>query len=532
MIVPDGLTINQAIVAIYFVQVLHVAGNGLLATDITDVTGGANKSTWLVSTIAISAAALGPPVSQSADYWGRKWFVICFTACGLVGCLISARANTFGMLIGGQSIACLAIGAQPLVHAIASEIIPRKYRSLAQSAVITSSALGGVVGILMGGALVRHTPQGFRVYFYITAGFYGVIAAIVTWLYNPPPRDPQVELSQHQKLARLDWVGYLLFVPGLVLFSFALTSSSGVYPWNSSKIIGTLVVGLVLLIMFIIYEWKFTKTGMLHHGLFSRGRNFFICLVIIFAEGITFFAADTYYGYVLSVLDDQDLFHAGLYFTIAWWTAIVATVMTGLYVSRTKRVRAPLVFAMVCFTIFNATMASLTPNTPHNAAGFAVFLGLGLGVALNTLVVTAQLSTPPELIAIASGLMIGMRSTGGTVGLSIYAALLSNTLSKQLPAKVLAQTVPLGFNPRYAGQLLSGLSADNTTMLHEIPGITAQIIDAAGLGVKEAYAIGFRYVWIAAGTFAAVATIRKLFSTGTPCPSPLLAFLIMSKDVG
>ncbi|KAK1080140.1 hypothetical protein LTR33_005793 [Friedmanniomyces endolithicus] len=279
------------IVAVYFVQVLHVAGNALLSTSITAVTGGADQKIWLISTLAISAAALGAPVSQAADFWGRKWFVVGFTGAGCVGCLIALRAHSFGVVIGGQSIACLALGAQPLVHAIASEIIPRKYRSFAQASVNLASSTGGIIGILMGGALVRHSPQGFRVYFYITAGLYGTIGLVVAWLYRPPPRRLQVEMSQRQRLAELDWYGYALFVPGLILFSYALTSSTGVYRWSSPNIIGPLVVGVILLIVFVLYEWKVTTTGILHHGLFSRGRNFAICLALIFTEGL---ATDPY----------------------------------------------------------------------------------------------------------------------------------------------------------------------------------------------------------------------------------------------
>ncbi|KAK5051937.1 hypothetical protein LTR84_002740 [Exophiala bonariae] len=500
-----------AIVAIYFVQVLHLAGSGLLASTITAVTGGATQSIWLTAALGISAAALGAPVSQASDFWGRKWFTVGFSALGFIGCLIVSRATNFGMVIGGQSIACLALGAQPLVHAIASEIVPRKYRSLAQSAVNVASASGGLTGIMIGGALVRFNPEGFRIYFYITAALYGATAAIVLWLYNPPPRQLQIELRQTQKLAQLDWYGYLLFVPGLILFSYALTSSSGVYPWSSSKIIGPLVVGVLLLVMFIVYEWKLLASGMLHHGLFSKGRNFPICVALIFTEGLAFFAANTFYAYENAVLYDQDFFHAGLRFTVVFWSANVATILTGLYVSRTKQLRLPLIVATSFITLFFATMASLTPSTPQSPIGFAVFLGLGLGSALNTVVVTAQLSTPPDLIALASGLMIAMRSTGGTVGLSIFQALLSNALSKQLPEKVLGQVIPLGFDTGYTGVLLDGLGAQNGTLLESIPGITPQIITAAVVGVKEAYSISFRRVWIAAAAFAAVATLLSCF---------------------
>lgn len=482
----------------------------MLATSITTVTGGADKSIWLVSTFAISAAALGAPVSQAADYWGRKWFVVIFSFTGFIGCTISSRAHTFNVVIAGQSIACLALGAQPLVHAIASEIVPRKFRSFAQTAVNLASATGGIVGIMMGGALTRYDPEGFRIYFYITAGLYGAIGLVVTWLYRPPLRALQVELSLQQKLSRLDWFGYSMFVPGLILFSYALTSSSGVYPWQDSRVIGPLTVGAALLITFVLYECKLNPTGMLHHGLFSRGRNFGICLALIFTEGLAFFAANTYYAFEQAVLYERDFFHAGLDFTVVFWSANVATVLTGMYVAGTKTLRVPLVFATTCVTIFFASMTSLDLSTPWSGIGFAPFLGIGLGSALNSVIVAAQLSTPPDLIALASGLMIGMRSTGGTVGLSIFQALFSGTLGKKLPEDVLVKVVPLGFDPQHIVELLDSLSTGNSTLIETIPSVTPQIIAAAHIGMKKAYAASFRNVWIAAAAFAAAATARKL----------------------
>ncbi len=305
---------------VYAVQVLHLVGSGLLSNVITSVVGGRNKATWVINPISIAAGTLGPPVSQAADYWGRKWFVAIPTICGFVGCLILSRADTFGVLIIGQSIAALATAAQPLLHAIASEITPRKYRSLAQAAVNAGAALGAIIGLLMGGALVRTNPNGFRVYFYISSGLYAVGAAVIILLYHPPLRELQQLLTTSQKLARLDWIGYAFFFPGLILFCFALTSSSGVYPWKSATIVGPLVVGAVLLIAFGLYEWKGTRTGMLHHDLFSRGRNFALAEAIQLVEGLVFFAATQYYGFEVSVLYDKDLFQAGLDYTVGWWT--------------------------------------------------------------------------------------------------------------------------------------------------------------------------------------------------------------------
>jgi MFS family permease len=137
---------RQAIVGVYFVQVIHLTGVGVLTSTITATTGGAERGTWLAETVAITAGTLSPPISQAADLWGRKWFVVFFTICGAVGCLIISRADGFNQLIAGQTIGAFHAGAQCLIHAIASEIMPRKYRPIAQAATATAGGLGGSVG--------------------------------------------------------------------------------------------------------------------------------------------------------------------------------------------------------------------------------------------------------------------------------------------------------------------------------------------------------------------------------------------------
>lgn len=188
---------------------------------------------------------------------------------------------------------------------------------------------------------------------------------------------------------------------------------------------------------------------------------------------------------------------------------VVATTLVGLYCAWTKTIRPALTMGFVAFAVFSATMASLDPSTRWSAVGFAPFFGIGLGTALNTLVTVAQLSTPPELISITSGLMIGTRSVGGTIALAIYAAIFSDTLDDQIPKKVRAETVPLGFDPQYLGELLGGLTSENSTLLASIPGVTPTILEAAEYGVKKAYTLAFRYCWITAASFAAAAVVGK-----------------------
>jgi hypothetical protein len=279
------------------------------------------------------------------------------------------------------------------------------------------------------------------------------------------------------------------------------------------KIIAPLVVGCLMLVVFAIYEWRFTREGMFHHDLFrgTGGRNFVIAELSLFAEGLVFFATTAYYGFEIVVLFDQELFTGGAYFSVGFLVMILATNITGFYCSRTKTVRLPLVLAFVSFTIFCAAMASVNPSMRRNALGYSPFFGIALGTALNAIVTVAQLSSPPDLIAITTGLMISTRSVGGTVGLAVFSAVFSGTLNRELPEKVLQASVPLGLNTAYLGMLLGGLTTGNSTLLNAIPGVTPGMLQAAGVAVKESYTLGFRYVWITAMAFAATGVMGKQY---------------------
>ena len=40
-------------------------------------------------------------------------------------------------------------------------------------------------------------------------------------------------------------------------------------PWTSPIVLAPFIIGILVLVTLGIYEWKFTKEGMFHHGLFS-----------------------------------------------------------------------------------------------------------------------------------------------------------------------------------------------------------------------------------------------------------------------
>lgn len=388
---------------------------------IASALGGSDKSVWISSPMVIMTVVLGPIISQAADYWGRRIFLVGTTALGAVGSIIVARADSMGMAIAGFAITGVSYGAQPLLHAVSSEVLPRRYRSWGQAADLVASGLAGVTALLVGGAMNRDgnpRSESFRNFWYMTTGIFTLATILTVFCYNPPAREQQKSFAFMEKLRKLDWIGYALLTAGLVLFCIGLSWADNPYPWSNPHTSATFAVGMALVVCLAVYEGVFKKDGMFHHGLF-RNRNFPIALACIFCEGVAFFAANQYFAFQVGVLYETDNLVVGVRYSIPLIVSIFSALTAGLYCAVTRRVRWLTVLAFAIFAAFFAAMATTGPDDSTKVWGFPILLGTGLGMSLCALITVAQLSTPPELIAIASGLIISIRSFGGAIGLAI-----------------------------------------------------------------------------------------------------------------
>jgi hypothetical protein len=138
-----------------------------------------------------------------------------------------------------------------------------------------------------------------------------------------------------------------------------------------------------------------------------------------------------------------------------------------------------------------------------------------ISISLNVLTATAQLSTPKELISIVTGLIIGVRSVGGTVGLAIFHAIFSATQNNEITAKVghAIEAFPK-FDPSNTSILLDALETQDTAALDQIPGVTTKLLDAVSSALQHANILAFRNVWITCAAFCGLAIIGK---TQTVC---------------
>lgn len=417
------------------------------------------------------------------------------------------------MAISGFCVIGLAFGTQGLVHAVSGEVLPRLWRSWAQAAALVSTELGLVLGLVISGALNQEgDPDGFRNFYYITAGLFFAATVLCIFAYNPPPTKQQLE-TVGSKFARLDWIGYILLASSLVLFSVALNWSQNPYPWNDPNVHVSLPFSLsiALFISLIIYEWR-KPDGLFHHGLFQN-RTFAICLVCVFAEGSSFYAANVYIPYQVSTLYEKDFLFAPLRLAVGFMVAMVASVGTGLFCFLTKRVRWATFTALVIFVAFFGAMAGIinVDDSGNATWGLPVLLGWAFGMVLVTLVTAAQLCVPPALVTISSCLMLSIRALGSTVGFAIYQAVFQSALS-HLDKNIKQAALGAGLPPASIPDFVACLTASNETSLLTIPGANITIVEAATIASRSTYKSGFYNVWVTAAAFVSAAAIGKTLS--------------------
>ena len=87
-------------------------------------------------------SVLSPIIGRLSDVSNRKYLAAIPPLIAFVGAIISAKATSMNMLIGGGIMIGSTLATISIVQAIPSEILPLKYRAIAQG----FCGMGGTVG--------------------------------------------------------------------------------------------------------------------------------------------------------------------------------------------------------------------------------------------------------------------------------------------------------------------------------------------------------------------------------------------------
>lgn len=328
----------------------------------------------------------------------------------------------------------------------------------------------------------------------------------------------------------------MFLTAGLSFLLTGLGLGGGLFAWTNVRVLVVLCLGIVFLICFALYEWKGTKSGILHHELFrggkNEGRTFAICVGLIFVEGICLFSYVVFYP-VMSVCllptllalkfrtelirpRSQTLFTSDVFqvvvrsqpYSVA---GFLSTLVWGWLATKFRTIREPLLGGFLLLTVATIGWATIEPGEGVKQMICAAIAGAGFGAPIILVITGVQLSTPHALIATATAVTTSSRAVAASTFTAIYAAVLGSKLATNIPSHVAPTVLAAGLPAKSLPAFIQNLSSGDTAALFDVPGVTPAIVELGVAGLKQAYADSIRVIFIIAAPFGALACILCWF---------------------
>ncbi|RSM08373.1 hypothetical protein CDV31_008185 [Fusarium ambrosium] len=474
---------------------------------------------WIAASTTIPICVIQAFVGDMSDILGRKPFLLVGMVVGVAGSLVSSRATSLIMVIGGQVLNGCGLTLGYLAIPLFTEVVPKDKRPAIQGFSGIVAGVASLLGPIIQGVFIEERVggllEGWRVGFYISAALYAIAFVLLTLFYHPAARPNQAGESTTAKLMHIDWLGIFLVAAGLVLFLVGLQYGGNPYPWTSATVLSTMIIGIVLLIILGAWEGKGTTTGLFTHALFDH-RNFALGLVLNFVSGIILFGGQAYLPQEIAALFTTNATMAGVYNIPFNLMSIVGGFGGGILMGITKEAKGIVVGSFVLLLIGSGLMPVMKPSINFAAWCFPTgLLGCGVGAQAAIITVVMSLCTPNQYIATALTLGASVRALGGSIGVVIFGQIFNSKVTNMLYPKIGRAISAAGLPPARVEQFLMAVASGRTDELAEIPGVTGRVLEAFESTYVSGLAECYRYVWYAITPFCAAALVLSFFVLST-----------------
>jgi EmrB/QacA subfamily drug resistance transporter len=374
---------------------------------------------WVINAYTLTFAGLLMLGGRAADLFGRRRVFLVglglFTGCSLLGglaqsgaWLISARA------LQGAGGALLAPATLSLLTATFSEPTERRRALGAWSA---TAASGAAAGVLAGGVLTDLLDWRWVLLVNVPIGVALIVGAL--WAL---PRSPGAATAR-----RLDMPGALTVTAGLAMLVYGIVGTD-THPWSSAWTISFIAIGVGLLGVFALIEYRLAEQPLVPLGVFRR-RTLSAANGVSLAVGGSLYSMFFFLSLYLQQINHYTPLRAGLAFLPLALSSLGAALLSSRLVARLG-VRRQLAIGLV---LGAAGLSWMTQLSPGDAYWSSVLLpellaGTGLGMSFVPMTLAATVGVPPHQAGLASGLLNTTRQVGGAIGLAATAAAASASI--------------------------------------------------------------------------------------------------------
>ncbi|KAJ1841866.1 hypothetical protein LPJ70_004055, partial [Coemansia sp. RSA 2708] len=412
-----------------FLSMLDQSILGSALPAITNQFGELSSIAWVSAAYMLTFTALQSIFSKVSEIFGRLPVLMISLVVFCAGSAICGAAVNMNMLIAGRAIAgCGGCGVSTMVQVVLIDLLPLRKRATYMSYLTFTSTLAVVAGPLIGGAITDHWV--WRWCFYINIPICAVIGIVcLASIRLDAPAG-----TAREKLARIDFIGALLLLSGLVLLILALNWGGKNFAWTSAAVLVTLALSAVLLSAFIYVECRHAKEPIIAMRMFTS-RTLTPALVSQFflGAGITFTVL--YLPVYFTTVHNATSTVAGLYM-LPYLVGMMATgLVMGPLVTRFNTYRPYIWAGLGIMAVAAGLLNIFRPDTKLVVVLVLIgIFGVGSGIGMLPLMVAVQALCRPQDTGAASTLALLLRNVGSIVGIAVVGSIFNNTLINRLTA--------------------------------------------------------------------------------------------------
>ncbi|MCJ1405112.1 hypothetical protein MMC11_008338 [Xylographa trunciseda] len=402
--------------------------------QITDAFDSIQDIGWYGSAYLLTNCSLLPLSGKIYANHSLMYTYMAFLALFELGSLICGVAISSRMIIAGRAI--IGMGAAGLTSGtftILAASAPLEKRPMLTGIIYAISAVGTLIGPLVGGALAQYVSWRWCFYLNLPCGgaAAGLLLAItvsegtVSNRKKPPLRTT---------LQKLDLPGFALFAPACVMFLLALAWGGNIYAWNSATVIGLFCGSFGTICLFFAWEYREKDNAMIPLGMLRRPVVFFSCWTILLQMGALLMLA-YYLPEWFQVVQDASPTRSGVLTLPTVCSEIFGAIISGALTSKLGYYTPWAVIGCAFTAIGSGLMGTFTPSTPLSKwVGYQLLAGAGRGMVLQMPITAVQSVLPPAQTAVGSALVLFCQIFGGAVCVTVAQLTLTNSLVPALHA--------------------------------------------------------------------------------------------------
>lgn len=394
---------------------------------------------WAISSFSLASGSLFLFFGGIADIFGRRIIVIYSLMAYAIFSLIAGFMKNFVVFcifraLQGAASAALIPAA---VGILGATYKPGPRKNKAMAAFSSGAPIGFIVGIISGGICAQFLS--FRAVLWFYAIMWAIFSVVAFFVLPKTKNDiPLTREAVVQGLRKLDYGGTFLAVTGFTLFVFALSQAEAApQGWKTPYIIALLIVGIVIIGVFVVYENYVPAKPLMPMSLWTTSWQFPLCMFIMAANWMNFTGTLSYYG----TLYFQIIRGASPILTTAYWIPQAIAGMTVNFIVALTLHRIPGNILMLIATASFLGSALLWAFIPIDIIYWAIpfpamiLVVVGADIGYNVANMMTLTSVSKSMQSSAAGVFNTILQLSTAIGLAASSAVasgISSTFEKPL----------------------------------------------------------------------------------------------------